>query len=183
LVSQHRNAASQRGGGEGWRLQSQGGQDLCAAAAAEHFIFEHFIKTSTEEQTVDLTNKGMTKDSQRFSRWFHSAWTTLRLLNCRRSLVVQHSQHHLISSYHQGQGAGRASHLILITEDQGSRQRISSQLDHRGARQWAAHRSVSRSQRRLSRYGGRRSEGCSRSQKSGDSTMIVCHDLSTEEYV
>ncbi len=54
------------------RLQSQGGQDLCAAAAAEHLIF----KTSTEEQTVDLTNKGMPKDSQRFSRWFHSAWRT-----------------------------------------------------------------------------------------------------------
>jgi hypothetical protein len=62
--SQHRNAASQRGGGEGLRLQSQRGQDLCAAAAAEHLIF----KTSTEEQTVDLTNKGMRKDSQIFSR-------------------------------------------------------------------------------------------------------------------
>ena len=70
--SQHRNAALQRGGGEGLRLQSQGGQDLCTAAAAEHLIF----KTSTEEQTVDLTNKGMTKDFQRFSRWFHSAWRT-----------------------------------------------------------------------------------------------------------
>jgi hypothetical protein len=72
LVFQHRNAASQRGGGEGLRLQSQGGQDLCAAAAAEHLIF----KTSPEEQTVDLTNKGMPKDSQRFSRWFHSGWRT-----------------------------------------------------------------------------------------------------------
>ena len=61
-----------RGGGEGLRLQSQEGQDLCAAAAAEHLIF----KTSTEEQTVDLTNKGMTKDSQRVSPWFHSAWRT-----------------------------------------------------------------------------------------------------------
>ena len=70
--SQHRNAASQRGGGEGMRLQSQEGQDLCAAAAAEHLIF----KTSTEGQTVDLTNKGMPKDSQRFLRWFHSAWRT-----------------------------------------------------------------------------------------------------------
>jgi hypothetical protein len=30
------------------------------------------FKTCTEDQTVDLTNKGMTKDSQRFSRWFHS---------------------------------------------------------------------------------------------------------------
>ena len=70
--AQHRNAASQRGGGEGLWLQSQGGQDLCADADAEHLIF----KTSTEEQTVDLTNKGMTKDSQRFSRWFHSVWRT-----------------------------------------------------------------------------------------------------------
>ena len=61
--SQHRNAASKRGGGEGLRLQSQEGQDLCAAAAAEDLIF----KTCTEDQTVDLTNKGMTKDSPRFS--------------------------------------------------------------------------------------------------------------------
>jgi hypothetical protein len=61
--------SSQRGGGEGLWLQSQGDQDLCAAAAAEHLIF----KTSPEEQTVDLTNKGMTKDSQRFSRWIDSA--------------------------------------------------------------------------------------------------------------
>jgi hypothetical protein len=52
------------------RLQSKVGQDLCAAEAAEHLIF----KTSTEEQTVDLTNKGMTKDSLSFSRWFHSVW-------------------------------------------------------------------------------------------------------------
>ena len=70
--SQHRNAASQWGGGEGLRLQSQEGQDLCAAAAAGHLMF----KTSTEDQTVDLTNKGMTKDSARFSPWFHSAWRT-----------------------------------------------------------------------------------------------------------
>jgi hypothetical protein len=61
--SQHRNAASRRGGGEGLRLQSQEGQDLCAAAAARHLIF----KTSTEEKTVHLTNKGMTKDSESFS--------------------------------------------------------------------------------------------------------------------
>jgi hypothetical protein len=70
--SQHRNAASQRGGGEGLRLQSQEGQDLCAAAAAGHLMF----KTSTEDQTVHLTNKGMTKDSERFSPWFHSTWRT-----------------------------------------------------------------------------------------------------------
>ncbi len=54
------------------RLQSQEGQDLCAAAAAEHLMF----KMCTEDQTVDLTNKDMTKDSERFSTWFHSAWRT-----------------------------------------------------------------------------------------------------------
>jgi hypothetical protein len=70
--SQHRNAASRRGGGEGLRLQSQQGQDLCATAAAGHLM----LKTSTEDQTVHLTNKGMTKDSERFSPWFHSAWRT-----------------------------------------------------------------------------------------------------------
>jgi hypothetical protein len=42
---------------------------MCSCAA-EHLIFT----TSTEERTVDLTNKGTTKDSQRFSRWFHSVW-------------------------------------------------------------------------------------------------------------
>jgi hypothetical protein len=47
------------------RLHSQEGQDSCAAAAAEHLIF----KTSTEDQTVHLTNKGMRKDSERFSPW------------------------------------------------------------------------------------------------------------------
>jgi len=72
-VSQHRNAASQRGGGEGLRLQSQEGQDLCSAAAAEHLIF----KTRTEEQTVDLPNNGMTKDSKRVSPWFHNAKFTV----------------------------------------------------------------------------------------------------------
>ncbi len=49
-----------RAGGEGFRLQSQEGQDLCVDPG-DHLIF----KTSTEEETVDLTNKGMTKDSQR----------------------------------------------------------------------------------------------------------------------
>jgi len=58
-----RNAASLRDGGEGLRLQSQEGQDLCAAAVAGHLMF----KTSTEDQTVHLTNKGMTKDSESFS--------------------------------------------------------------------------------------------------------------------
>jgi hypothetical protein len=45
------------------RLQSQEGQDLCATVTAGHLIF----KTSTEDQTVDLTNKDMTKDSESFS--------------------------------------------------------------------------------------------------------------------
>ena len=53
-------------------VASQEGQDLCAAAAAAHLIF----KTRTEDQSVDLTNKDMTKDSQRLSPWFHSAWRT-----------------------------------------------------------------------------------------------------------
>jgi hypothetical protein len=52
--------------------QSQEGQDLSAAAAVEQLIF----KTSTEKQTVHLTNKDLTKDSQRFSPWLHSAWRT-----------------------------------------------------------------------------------------------------------
>jgi hypothetical protein len=30
------------------------------------------FKTSTEDQTVHLTNKDMTKDSERFSPWFHT---------------------------------------------------------------------------------------------------------------
>jgi hypothetical protein len=67
-----RNATLGRGGGEGLRLQIQGDQDLCAAAAGGHLMF----KTSTEDQTVHLRNKGMTKDSPRFSPWFHSAWRT-----------------------------------------------------------------------------------------------------------
>jgi hypothetical protein len=68
--SQHRNAASRRGGGEGLRLQSQEGQDLSGAASVGHLMF----MTSTEDQTVHLTNKDMTKDSERFSPWFHSPW-------------------------------------------------------------------------------------------------------------
>ena len=54
------------------RPQSQEGQDLSAAAAAEQLIF----KTSTEKQTVHLTNKDLTKDSERFSPWLHIAWRT-----------------------------------------------------------------------------------------------------------
>ena len=69
------------------RIQSQGDQDLCAAAVAEDLIF----KTSTEEKTVELTNKDMTKDSQRFSRWFHSAW--------KPSQIYFHASQYVI---HQG---------------------------------------------------------------------------------
>ena len=46
------------GGGEGLCLHSQEGQDLCACAAAEELIFN----TSSEHQTVNLSNKCMTKD-------------------------------------------------------------------------------------------------------------------------
>ena len=47
-----------RGAGEeGMRLQSQEGQDLCTATTAEPLI----LKTSTEQQTVHLTNEDMTK--------------------------------------------------------------------------------------------------------------------------
>ncbi len=46
------------GGGEGLCLHSQEDQDLCACAAAEELIFN----TSSEHQTVDLSNKYMTKD-------------------------------------------------------------------------------------------------------------------------
>jgi hypothetical protein len=46
------------GGGEGLCLHSQEGQDLCACTAAEELIFN----TSSQHQTVDLSNKCMTKD-------------------------------------------------------------------------------------------------------------------------
>jgi uncharacterized protein YeaC (DUF1315 family) len=46
------------GGGEGLCLHSQEGQDLCACAAAEELIFN----TSSQHQTVDLSNQCMTKD-------------------------------------------------------------------------------------------------------------------------
>jgi hypothetical protein len=78
--SQHLKTASHRGGGEGLRIQSQEGQDLCAAAVAVHLIF----KTSTADQSIDLTNKDMTKDSQRFSPWFHSVENNRLLWGCKR---------------------------------------------------------------------------------------------------
>jgi len=66
----HRGAEER---GCGYRVKEVlGGQDLFAATGAEHIIF----KTSPEDQTVDFTNKDMTRDSQRFSRWFHSEWRT-----------------------------------------------------------------------------------------------------------
>jgi hypothetical protein len=52
--------------------QSQEGQDLSADADAEELIF----MTNTEKQTVYLTNKDLTKDSERFSTWLHSVWRT-----------------------------------------------------------------------------------------------------------
>jgi hypothetical protein len=64
--------ASPRGGEEGLRPQSQEGQDLSTVVVAEQLIF----KTSTEKQTVHLTNKDLTKDSERFSPWLHSVWRT-----------------------------------------------------------------------------------------------------------
>ena len=54
--------------GEGLCLHSQEGQDLCACAAAEELIFN----TSSQHQTVDLSNKCMTKD---FLRDFRHACT------------------------------------------------------------------------------------------------------------
>jgi hypothetical protein len=53
------------GGGEGLCLHSQEGQDLCARAAAEELIFN----TSSEHQTVDLSNKWMAKDFLRDFRY------------------------------------------------------------------------------------------------------------------
>ncbi len=67
-----RQWATQRGGEEGLRIQSQEGQDLSASAGVE----QHIFKTSTEKQTVHLTNKDLTKDSERFSTWLHSPWRT-----------------------------------------------------------------------------------------------------------
>ncbi len=58
------HTGSPRGGGEGLRVQSQQDQDyLCAPVVTDQLIF----KTSTEYQSVDLTNKDMIKDSERFS--------------------------------------------------------------------------------------------------------------------
>jgi hypothetical protein len=52
------NGPQEGGGGKGLCLHSQEGQDLCVCAAAEELIFN----TSSEHQTVDLSNKCMTKD-------------------------------------------------------------------------------------------------------------------------
>jgi hypothetical protein len=52
------NGPQEGGGGEGLCLHSQEGQDLCACAVAKELIFN----TSSEHQTVDLSNKCMTKD-------------------------------------------------------------------------------------------------------------------------
>jgi hypothetical protein len=58
----------QEGGGEGFCLHGQEVQDLCACATVEELIFN----TSSEHQTVDLSNKCMTKD---FLRDFHHGCT------------------------------------------------------------------------------------------------------------
>jgi hypothetical protein len=52
------NGPQEGDGGEGLCLHSQEGQDLCAFATAEELIFN----TSSEHQTVDLSDKCMTKD-------------------------------------------------------------------------------------------------------------------------
>jgi hypothetical protein len=56
------------GGGEGLCLHSQEGQDLCVCGASEELIFN----TSSQHQTVDLSNQCMTKD---FLRDFHHGYT------------------------------------------------------------------------------------------------------------
>jgi hypothetical protein len=56
------------GGGEGLCLHSQEGQDLCVCTVAEELIFN----TSSQHQTVDLSNQCMTKD---FLRDFHHGST------------------------------------------------------------------------------------------------------------
>jgi hypothetical protein len=63
------NGPQEGGGGEGLCLHSQEGQDLCACVAAEELIFN----TSSEHQTVDLSNKYLTKD---FLRDFLHGCTT-----------------------------------------------------------------------------------------------------------
>ena len=59
IFTHHHHGTSSRVGEEGIRLQSQEGQDLCGTVATDPLI----LKTSTEPQTVHLTNKDMTKDS------------------------------------------------------------------------------------------------------------------------
>jgi hypothetical protein len=53
-----RNGLRKMGRRRGVVSSLQEGQDLCACAAAEELIFN----TSSEHQTVDLSNKCMTKD-------------------------------------------------------------------------------------------------------------------------
>jgi hypothetical protein len=67
----HRNGLQKEDGGKGLCLQSQGDQDLCATTPAEWLIFN----TSSEHQTVDLSNKCVTKD---FLRDFHHGWSVCR---------------------------------------------------------------------------------------------------------
>jgi hypothetical protein len=52
------NGPQEGSGGEGLCLHSQDDQDLCTCADVEELIFN----TSSQHQTVDLSNKCMTKD-------------------------------------------------------------------------------------------------------------------------
>ena len=62
------NGPQEGDGGEGLCLHSQEDQDLCGCAASEELIFN----TSSQQQTVDLSNQYMTKD---FLRDFHHGST------------------------------------------------------------------------------------------------------------
>ena len=85
---------------------SQEGQDL--SAAAEQLIF----KTSSEYQTVDLTNKCMTKDFLRdFRHGFHSGWRpSKRNVGTKRSFPVSFlvnnytKEHDFLSNQDPGPG-------------------------------------------------------------------------------
>jgi hypothetical protein len=56
------NGPQEGSGGEGLCLHSQEGQDLCGCVTTEELIFN----TSSEHQTVDLSNKFMTPDRGSF---------------------------------------------------------------------------------------------------------------------
>ena len=66
------------GGGEELRLQSREGQELSTAAAACQFI----LKMSSEDQTVDPTNKLMGNDHGTIFLRFRAACMTARHKLC-----------------------------------------------------------------------------------------------------